>query len=39
MKRQNFSKVREAVGTWAQVRQMLRSGDQGALVPVVIPKD
>lgn len=39
MKRQNFSKVREAVGTWAQVRQLLRSGEQGALVPVVIPKD
>jgi regulator of protease activity HflC (stomatin/prohibitin superfamily) len=34
-----FSKVKEVVATWSNVRQLLRSGDQGYLVPVVIPKD
>ena len=36
---QGFSKVKEVVTAWGNVRQMLRSGDQGYLVPVVIPKD
>ncbi len=34
-----FSKVKEVVASWSQVRQYLRSGDNGDLVPVVIPKD
>jgi regulator of protease activity HflC (stomatin/prohibitin superfamily) len=33
-----FSKVKEVVATWNNIRQLLRSGDQGYLVPVVIPK-
>jgi regulator of protease activity HflC (stomatin/prohibitin superfamily) len=36
---QDFSKIREAVATWGKIRQLLRSGDQGQIVPVVIPKD
>lgn len=39
MSKQNFSRVKEVVATWGQVRQYLRSGDNGALVPVVIPKE
>ncbi|MDJ0753023.1 MAG: SPFH domain-containing protein [Ardenticatenaceae bacterium] len=39
MAQQGFSKVKEVVSSWGQVRQFLRSGDQGHLVPVVIPKD
>lgn len=34
-----FSNVKEVVAGWGQVRQYLRQGDNGALVPVVIPKD
>lgn len=34
-----FSKITEAVASWSQLRQFLRGGDQGQLVPVVIPKD
>ncbi|MCA9981182.1 MAG: hypothetical protein KDD89_10115, partial [Anaerolineales bacterium] len=34
-----FSRVKEVAATWQNVRQFLRSGDRGALVPVVIPKD
>jgi len=37
--RKGFSKVKEVVAAWSNVRQLLRSGDQGYLVPVVIPKD
>ncbi len=37
-KEQGFSKVKEVVAAWSNVRQLLRSGDQGYLVPVVIPK-
>ena len=37
--RQNVSRVKEVVASWNQVRQYLRSGDQGTLVPVVIPRD
>ena len=35
---QGFSKIKEVVATWNNIRQLLRSGDQGYLVPVVIPK-
>jgi regulator of protease activity HflC (stomatin/prohibitin superfamily) len=34
-----FSRVKEVATTWQNVRQLLRSGDKGDLVPVVIPKD
>ncbi len=39
MRKQDFSKIKEVVTTWQNIRQMLRSGDNGQLVPVVIPKD
>ncbi|MCP5095139.1 MAG: SPFH domain-containing protein [Chloroflexi bacterium] len=35
----NFSRIKEVVGTWNNVQRLLRTGDGGALVPVVIPKD
>jgi regulator of protease activity HflC (stomatin/prohibitin superfamily) len=35
----DFSKIREAVAVWGKIRQLLRSGDQGQIVPVVLPKD
>ncbi|MCB0163023.1 MAG: SPFH domain-containing protein [Anaerolineae bacterium] len=38
MQQQGFSKVKEVVTTWNNVRQLLRSGEGGHLVPVVIPK-
>ena len=34
-----FSKIKEMVSVWNNIRQLLRSGDDGFLVPVVIPKD
>jgi regulator of protease activity HflC (stomatin/prohibitin superfamily) len=34
-----FSKVKDAIASWSDIRQLLRGGDQGQLVPVVIPKD
>ncbi|MBP1465575.1 SPFH domain-containing protein [Candidatus Chloroploca sp. M-50] len=37
--RRDFSKVREAVATWGHIRELLRSGEGGQVVPVVIPKD
>ncbi|NCC31695.1 MAG: SPFH domain-containing protein [Chloroflexia bacterium] len=37
--RRDFSKVREAVATWGRIRELLRSGEGGQVVPVVIPKD
>lgn len=37
--RREFSRIREAVATWSRIRQLLRSGEEGQLVPVVIPKD
>ena len=35
----NISKIKEVVGTWDSIQSLLRTGDKGALVPVVIPKD
>lgn len=37
--KQDFSKIKEVVAAWNNIRQFLRSGDEGHLVPVVIPKD
>ncbi len=34
-----FSKIKEVVAVWSNIRQLLRSGEDGHLVPVVIPKD
>jgi regulator of protease activity HflC (stomatin/prohibitin superfamily) len=34
-----FSRIKEVVATWSNIRQYLRSGDKGHLVPVVIPND
>ena len=34
-----FSKIKEVVTGWSGVRRYLRGGDEGAIVPVVIPKD
>ena len=39
MSKREFSRVKEAVVPWNQVQRFLRAGDQGALVPVVIPRD
>lgn len=36
---QGFSRVKEAVAAWNAIQQLLRSGDDGFIVPVVIPKD
>ncbi len=33
------SRIKEAVATWSKIRQILRSGENGQLVPVVIPKE
>ena len=35
----HISKIKEVVATWNNIQRLLRSGDQGHLVPVVIPKD
>lgn len=37
--RESFSRIKEVVGTWENIQRLLRSGDGGSLVPVVIPKD
>ena len=37
--RESFSRIKEVVGTWDNIQRLLRSGDSGSLVPVVIPKD
>ncbi len=34
-----FSKIKEAVSGWSGVRQFLRGGDAGQIVPVVILKE
>lgn len=34
-----FSRIKEVVAAWNGIRQYLRSGDGGHLVPVVIPRD
>ncbi len=34
-----FSKIKEVVASWQKIRQLLRSGEDGHLVPVVIPRD
>ncbi|PID53946.1 MAG: peptidase [Micrococcales bacterium] len=36
---QGMSSIKEALAGWSEVAALLRGGDQGALVPVVIPKD
>ncbi|NJN65406.1 MAG: SPFH domain-containing protein [Chloroflexaceae bacterium] len=36
--RKTFSKIKEVVATWNEIRQLLRSGEEGSLVPVVIPR-
>jgi regulator of protease activity HflC (stomatin/prohibitin superfamily) len=36
---QEFSRIKEVVSGWSRVRQYLRGGDEGQIVPVVIPKD
>lgn len=39
MSGREFSKIKEALASWSDIRQLLRGGEQGQLVPVVIPKD
>lgn len=34
-----FSRIKEVVSGWSAVRRYLRGGDEGQIVPVVIPKD
>ncbi len=33
-----FSRIKETVAAWSAIQQLLRSGEDGQLVPVVIPK-
>jgi regulator of protease activity HflC (stomatin/prohibitin superfamily) len=33
------SRIKEVVAAWGSIQQLLRSGDGGSLVPVVIPRD
>ncbi|MFW5417034.1 SPFH domain-containing protein [Nocardiopsis sp. CNT-189] len=33
------SNIKESVASWGDIARLLRGGDQGALVPVVIPRD
>jgi regulator of protease activity HflC (stomatin/prohibitin superfamily) len=35
----DFSRIKEAVAAWGKIRQLLRSGEGGQVVPVVIPKE
>ena len=35
----NFSRIKEVVASWDNIQRLLRTGDNGTLVPVVIPKD
>lgn len=37
--RREFSKITESVALWSNIRQLIRGGEKGMLVPVVIPKD
>ncbi|NUW34392.1 SPFH domain-containing protein [Nonomuraea sp. SMC257] len=39
MSGREFSKIKESLASWSDIRQLLRGGEQGQLVPVVIPKD
>lgn len=39
IQRAEFSRIKEAVSTWSRIRQILRTGEGGSVVPVVIPKD
>src|ERR687890_1700331 len=36
---QTVPRIKEVVSGWSGVRQYLRGGDEGQIVPVVIPKD
>lgn len=37
--RNDFSRIKEVVSAWDRIQQLMRSGDRGHLVPVVIPRD
>jgi regulator of protease activity HflC (stomatin/prohibitin superfamily) len=39
MSNREFSKIKESLASWSEIRQLLRGGESGQLVPVVIPKD
>jgi regulator of protease activity HflC (stomatin/prohibitin superfamily) len=39
LRRQGTSSIKEALAGWGDVATLLRGGDQGSIVPVVIPKD
>ncbi|MDQ3358578.1 MAG: SPFH domain-containing protein, partial [Actinomycetota bacterium] len=39
MRGQGMSSIKEVVSGWSDVARLLRGGEQGAVVPVVIPKD
>lgn len=39
IRRQQASKIKEAVAAWNNIRQLLQSGESGQVVPVVIPRD
>ncbi|ASU77365.1 SPFH domain-containing protein [Actinopolyspora erythraea] len=35
----SFSKITDVVAPWSKIRELIRGGDEGRIVPVVIPKD
>lgn len=37
--RREFSRIKEGVAPWSRIRLLLRGGEAGYVVPVVIPKD
>jgi hypothetical protein len=39
MRSHRTSSIKEALASWGDIASLLRGGDRGALVPVVIPKD
>jgi regulator of protease activity HflC (stomatin/prohibitin superfamily) len=39
VRKREFSKITEGVAPWSTLRQVLRAGDAGRVVPVVIPAD
>jgi regulator of protease activity HflC (stomatin/prohibitin superfamily) len=39
IQKRDFSKIKEVVALWSNIRQLMRSGEAGSVVPVVIPKD
>lgn len=39
VRKPEFSRIKEVVAAWSSIRQVLRSGHEGNVVPVVLPRD